>query len=211
MCSCVNRSVAMSAMTSKILGRQPLWTSVVGRLSGGYSVERHCQVQHILQAGSGGQRPRPTSAEWKVREAPVSCSLKIQLGRGEIIYTMHGVTDEEGDDRLRQRLAFLQELEDEIDRRRASPAAPPEAAGDSGSMQEMIDDAIQRAMQAWTAAQTNGNGHAEASPPPEAPQGDTDRYNNRGDKWCKGHQVWLKQRQNEGGKWHSHWIAAENR
>ncbi len=189
------------------------------------AVEMHRRAQALLQGSQPGPATpgQPTaSANWDVHEAQVSCSLKIQLGRGEIIFTMRATTDEEVEERLRKRLTFIQELEEEIARRQASQAEPPapaeppaqsEPSADAAPLEQMVEDAIQRAMQAWAAAQTHasGMGQAAASPPAEEPPSDADRYNERGDKWCKGHRVWMKLRSNEGGKWHSHWIAAENR
>ncbi len=104
------------------------------------AAEMHRRAQAIVQGRDPGPaapaRPVATaSAAWDVHEAQVSCSLKIQLGRGEIIYTMRGTTDEEVDERLRARLAFIQELEDEYQRRKARQAelpaqtAPPADAG----------------------------------------------------------------------------------
>ena len=75
----------------------------------------------------------------------------------------------------------------------------------------MVNDAMQRAVQAWAAAQGNGNGHAagEALAAEEQESGGEDRFDERGYKWCRIHKVWMKLRRNAKGTWHSHWLENE--
>lgn len=190
------------------------------------AAEIHRRAQAIIEGSYPGPAAvapaRPTAAAaWDVHEAQTSCSLKMQLSFGEVIFTMRATSDEEVDERLCNQLAFFQALEAELAGQKAVSADPPaqaEAAAESGVLEEMVNDAMQRAMQAWAAAQPSGNGQAsgnrqaaDASPAAEEPESTGDRFNERGDKWCKLCRVWMKQRTNAKGSWHSHWLDAEKR
>ena len=120
----------------------------------------------------------PTSAAWRVQEAPTSACFKWRVGQAELLYTFRGVSDDEVLTRIREHLPLLQDILDACETRAAERAAARDAAqaqAQATPAPALTPETLMQAMQALltapagasTGAAANGhaNGNTLASPP----------------------------------------------
>jgi hypothetical protein len=160
-----------------------------------------------------------------VHEAPVSCYLKFRVGHLELSYTMRDVDDNHLSARLTKILPKIHALAEAEDARREQltaaqaeakqqaqaasrqPAAEQaERPAEASDLQQMIQQAVQHALIGQ--ASQNGNGATLPTIRPTS-DGQAERYNENGDKWCFLHEEWMPERSNTQGSWHSHQAADE--
>jgi hypothetical protein len=167
--------------------------------------------------------PRPSADRWAVTEAPSSCCVRLHIGELELMYTMRDVTDAELTSRVQHLTPWVQDLVDQARERQAqldtlrqqrdaaaagqaaepTPLPPVPLVSPPTDLQALIQQAVQQALAAQTAASTDQPAAprqpSEATPPASQ------------DGWCARHQVAMERRSNAKGTWLSHWLADEER
>jgi hypothetical protein len=148
------------------------------------------------------------SAAWPVAEAPASACFKFHVGTMELLYTLRGVDDDELQRRITATLPTLQDIIEACEERAAQRAAAREA---QAAQAQPAAAGPQADLQALAAA----NGAAPGTPPPAAPStGQRPAKAKTGDQatgLCSLHHVAMEHRENERGRWYSHWLHEEER
>src|SRR5713101_2885519 len=156
--------------------------------------------------------PAPTTASWPISEAPASLNIKLKVGNMEIMLTMRDVDDLKLQRRATMSLPWLQEIlhgceanlaarQQEAERHRQQ--AEKERQAQARSLDEQIAAAVAAAMQAQTAASSNGQ---RQHTPPEAPAQLAAAQDAKDSSWCPKHQVTMRWHDGNarGPGWFSH-------
>jgi hypothetical protein len=163
----------------------------------------------------GAPEPRaacPTAATWPTSEAPASMNVQLKVGNMQLMYTARDTNDRDLQDRMTRLLPWLAEVmaaceaHYEVRQQAAEPAKAAPQQEPARTLDEQSAAAVAAAMQAQTAASSNGQRQHTT---PEAHAQRTAAKDDKDSSWCHKHQVTMRWHEGNarGPGWLSHQLA----